>query len=143
MGNELQAWREQRERELNIGGGLVLRYKVADIFAVLDDNGDLLNPLLPIIQGAIKGQGETPETSLFSAPDALPKLRQLINAIMVRVITFPPLVEQGHDDGISVDDLTFTEKMAVFGDVMGGEQFDAAAMFPQAQAASVDTAPDK
>jgi hypothetical protein len=131
----VEAWREARLQEFSLQYGGVIRYRVADVLALLDEQGNAPNPLMAIIADHTKGtpsaaQARQTGAEIMTDPAKRGELRAMLNDIMVRLVVWPPLVEQGHEDGVSVDEFTIEEKMDIFTGLLGGQQrLDAASNF--------------
>lgn len=137
----LEAWREKRTRLVLLPGGLAMKMKVFDPLIMLGSGEDSApNPLLAVVNGHTKREGDLEEAgrSLLSDPQNVNRLREMLNDMLIRFTMAPPLVEQGHADGISVDEITMDEKMTVFSEMMGGEErLNAAMSFHEESRASL------
>lgn len=142
----VEAWK-QRGVTIPLTGDVAVKIRMYDILALLSDDGDIPNPLLAVAQRRMKpGADEADEDeagrALMSDPKAVDALRGALNRIMIAVVIAPPLVEQGHADGVSVDAFSLEDKMIIFNELSGGdERLDAAARFPDAQTSRVRPAP--
>lgn len=138
----LAAWRERRVRVVELSDGLAVRIKVIDVLALLDGQGDAPNPLLGIAVGHTQGSEQEMGEALFNDPARVRALRTTLNEMLKRVVIEPPLVENGTAEGISVDDFSMEDKLAVFTALMGGaERLDAATRFREEPTSPVVAAP--
>jgi hypothetical protein len=124
-----QAWREKLTRTLDFEDGLAIKFRLINMLALIDSDGETPNPLLSIVAQHMNGKQEAIGKKLMEDPTALHSLRVMLKDIMVKVVVEPPLVEQGHPDGIHVDDISMEKQMAVFESLMGGTGLAAAQSF--------------
>jgi hypothetical protein len=141
----LEAWREKRTRIIPLPGGLAIKMKVFDPLMILAAGEDgVPNPLLAVVNGNTKQDDrEEAGRALLSDPQNVNQLREMLNRMIIDFALAPPIKEQGHEDGISVDEITMDEKMTIFTEMMGGdERLSAAMRFPEEPRASLVVAPD-
>lgn len=108
-----------------------VKYRLFDVLALIAGDNGTPNPLLNIIQGHTDPRQANAEKAAqkLSGEDLI-ALQKTLNDMMIKVVIEPPLVQQGHADGIDVDEFTIEEKMLIFTDLAGGEQqLDAALNF--------------
>jgi hypothetical protein len=142
----IQAWRDKRTRLVDLPGGLAVKMRVFDPLILLSEGEKgIPNPLLAVVSGNTKPQGADPEAAgraFMQDPQNLARLRAMLNDMLIRFVIAPPLVEQGHKDGISVDEITLDEKMIIFNEMAGGEErLNAATRFLEEPSASLVVAP--
>jgi len=137
----LAAWKEHLTETVEVGEGLAIRIRRLNVLTLL--GGDGPNPLMGIV-GQFVGAGPAEVGSLMlSDPTALAGLREMLRGLLIQVVIEPPLVEQGVEDGVSVDEIPLEAQLAVFGAVFGGEDLlRGAERFPAGSAAAVVAAPD-
>lgn len=132
------AWRERRFVVLQLGEGVAVKVRKLDVLAVLGGEKGAPNPLL----AAVMGGTQTAKENALAQPENVAALRETLNAMLIRAVIEPPLVEQGHEEGISVDEFSLDEKLFILTELMGGaDQLNAAAAFPATQAGHVGAAP--
>lgn len=132
------AWRAKLTRTIEFQDGLAIEYRVIDMLVLLDDNGDAPNPLMSVMAAQLSGGKSQDMSTLATDPQVLSHLQTMLRGIMIKVVINPPLIEQGHTDGISVDQITLDKKMAVFEDLMGGaEALNSALSFREEQTSPV------
>lgn len=133
----LEAWRKNRTRTIQLENGTAVRVKTWDVMALLAEDG-APNPLLAAMVSRVEGQPapaqeggvEARGRAVMRDPAALASLRAMLNGLLIKVVVAPPLVEQGHADGISVDEFGFDEKLFIFTEMLGGpERLNAALGF--------------
>ena len=133
----LKAWQQAvapREKTFTLNGvEVVVRYKVLDILELLaHDNVD--NPVLGKLIGSVQqGGGE----GVGRDPAAIAQIAAKIKPIMVDIIIDPPLIEQGHQHGVSVSQIPPGVKLEIFMDLIGGDQLGAAETFRREQKKSM------
>jgi hypothetical protein len=130
------AWRERLIRTVEFDDGLAIQFRLVNMLALLDSDGDAPNPLLSIVGQHMNGQQAIGKT-MMEDPAALHSLRLMLKDVMVKVVVAPPLIEQGHEDGIHVDDIPLEKQMAVFDQLMGGAGLASAQAFRQKQISPV------
>jgi hypothetical protein len=141
----IQAWRDKRTRLVDLPGGLAVKMRVFDPLILLSEGEKgIPNPLLAVVSGNTKAAAD-PEAAgreIMQDPQNLARLRAMLNDMLIRFVIAPPLVEQGHKDGISVDEITLDEKMIIFNEMAGGEErLNAATRFLEEPSASLVVAP--
>ena len=145
----VEAWRQNRTQTIHLNNGVAVRVKLFDVLALGNDGCGVGNPLLASVFEMRQQAGEDadPETVgeriMTQDPDKVENLRQALNRMLIQVVLAPPLIEQGHEQGISVDEFTFEEKSFIYGEIMGGEQLDAAMTFREKPAPALDAGPDE
>ncbi len=132
------AWREKLTRTINFPDGLAIEYRIVDMLVLLDDKGDAPNLLMASLSEQLFSGKQQDMSTMTTDPKMLSNLQTMLRNIMTKVVINPPLIEQGHADGISVDQISLDKKMAVFEDLMGGpEAVQAARSFRNEQASPV------
>jgi hypothetical protein len=129
--NSIQAWREARLQTYPLDFGGEIKYMPGDVLAMLGDGEDT-NPLMAIIaQHTDPNPKKAAESAVKNiTPEELIGISTALNAIMIKIVHWPPLIEQGHEEGVSVNELGITEKMNIFMELAGGqERLDAASGF--------------
>ena len=122
---DVQAWRESRLQTYALEFGGEIQYKVVDVLAMLDDDGNAPNPLMAMVAGHTD---PTPDSKKKKQPDKaitpaeMQAIRKEMDRIMIAVIVTPPLLEQGYEGGVSVAEFAMEEKQDIFTILMGGEQ---------------------
>lgn len=127
-----------RRQEITLTGGTVV-IRPYDVTTVLDDEGKALNPLLATVKKLIDG-GASPMDALqkgfMENLEKLPELRQMLNALLKKVVIEPDLNE------FDVDFFTLFEKINIFMALLGGEEALAQAeSFRQQQSAVLASVP--
>jgi len=137
----IEAWRARRTITVDLDG-VAVKIKKWDLLALLSGDGDVPNPLLSAVSGHMGASDDEVGRALMSDPEKINSLRESLNAILLKVVVAPPLVEQGHEDGVSVDEFTLEEKMIVFEALAGGAALRAARRFPPRPFDGVDAVAD-
>jgi len=142
MSVHLGKWKA-RTREVTLSSGMQLTIKPIDVLAKLSDTKNGGNPLLTTISKHM-GQGQALDMGnmIKDDPQALPKMVTMVRELALATVIDPPLIENGHAEGISVDEISFEEKMELFGLLMGGDAIKQAATFRTGQGANLVIAPD-
>lgn len=135
----LDAWKAKSIRVLEVAEGLAIQYKAYDLLELLTTDNEF-NPLLAEVFS--KGSNAVQQQMKSDPTATMPKLLGLVNEIAVKVIVNPPLIEQGKEDGISVKEIPFMAKFALFQELMGGQQqLEDAKQFLEGQETSMVIAP--
>ncbi len=112
-----QNWMNRRETVKISGGEVVLR--PYDITALLDEGGNVLNPLLGKVKTLIEG-GEKPMQAIskgfLSQFEQLPEMRKMLNGVLKKVILEPDMSQ------FDVDNFTLFEKIEIFTHLIGGAE---------------------
>lgn len=143
---DVQAWRESRLHTYTLEFGGEIQYRIVDVLALLDDEGNTPNPLLAIVAENTdptpdNKKKKTPEAKI--TPETLQVLRKELDRVMCEVVVYPPLLEQGHKDGVSLSEFSQEEKQDFFTQLMGGErQLDTAEKFREKPPGGLVTAQD-
>jgi len=144
----IEAWRQHRTRVIQLEGGTAVRVKTWDVLALLAEDG-APNPLLAAIVGQVEGQpnanpegdAEARGRAVMRDPTALAHLRTMLNGLLIKVVVAPPLVEQGHAEGVSVDEFGLDEKLFIFTEMLGGDaRLNAVLKFRDAAPEGLDSA---
>lgn len=132
----LEAWQAETIRTYEFSDKLAIRYRVMDPLAVLGASAQT-NPLIAIAMsegGRVKFEINT---------EMIRDASKLFNEIAVAVIVDPPLLEQGHKNGIPVSAIPLAVKQHIFEDLVGGIQaLDAAKNVVEEQNSGVVAAPN-
>lgn len=138
------AYRQRIERVAELETGIVVRLRMVDPLSFLGSGEDgMPNPLLAVVARAMKGGAQDAGRAAMQDPQAVGDFIKRLNGLVIKALVEPPLIEQGHADGLSVDELSLDDKMAIFGALMGGgAALDAVKGFPGAASAGVEPAPD-
>lgn len=116
----LQQWLEattQLVMPVQIGGNeLVVIYHMVDVIGILAE-GDVSNPLLAALQSSLMGGGA--QKVDLSDPRILPELLKACDKAAILAIDAPPLLEAGHEVGISVASLPIDFKIKFFTKLAG------------------------
>lgn len=122
----LEAWLENAVIVVPVSKKLALKIQVLDVMALMSGDGETVNPLMAIVSKAAGTQGRASQVQLgaeiFRDEKALGALSKTLNDMLVKVVVSPPLIEQGFEKGISVNQIPFDAKMKVFFTLMGGEE---------------------
>lgn len=100
-----------------------IKIRPYDVTSILDEHGNALNPLLKQVQDLIedKGGGQVSINTggaikgLAAQMEALPQMRQMLNALLGRVLIDPK------PDDFDLDNFTLVEKLQIFVYVLGGQ----------------------
>jgi len=121
----LEAWQEQSTIIVPVGKKLGLKIRVLDVMGLMAGDGETVNPLMSIISKAANNRGNLNQQQLgaeiFKDEKAFGGLVKTLDDILIKVLVSPPLIEQGFEKGISVNQIPFEAKMKVFFALMGGE----------------------
>lgn len=141
MSKRLDAWKN-RTQVITLSSGFDVEVKMLDVMAMASsNNGNAPNPLMRMVQDAKQGEGQVDLSKLDG--DSLTELMSLVRKVCIKAIVDPPLTENGHEDGISIDEIPFGEKMEIFGELMGGgEAISQAKTFLGAEGAGLAVTPD-
>lgn len=150
----LEAWEQTSTRTLLYEtqyGQQGVKFRIIDPLVILGEEGDAPNPLMGVVNKHIKpGEVDEPESEtkeqrderlgqvIMSDIESRTALSQSLNSLAIKVIIAPPLLEQGHNPGISVNSIPLHVKIDMFVAMFGGvEKLDAAATFPDRPGPSV------
>src|SRR5688572_2154142 len=107
----LKAWERATlstyEFEMN-GERLTIRYQTIDILELLAV--DVSNPLMAALQNSMGGQ-DLSMKGIIQKPEDLEKVVSMLNDMMTKSVVEPPLLEQGHQEGISLSRIPYTVKL--------------------------------
>lgn len=141
--NILQEWQEATRRTMQAQVGdktLTIVYEVVDVMTLLME-GDASNPILAAMQASMMGGGAKAVDT--TDPVVFTKLVEAVDKAAIQSIVEPPLIEQGHEVGISVSRIPFAAKMEIFSDLTGiaGGQVSALQTFRSGQEKSLAPRP--
>lgn len=124
------AWKQalvaEYEFEMN-GQTLAIQYQSVDVLEVIAS--DAGNPLLGALQASMNGQGSNPLA--VSKPEDMAAIAGMLNKLLVKAIVEPKLIEQGHEEGVSVANIPFSVKLELFSRLIGGGVIDQLEQFRQ------------
>lgn len=144
MSDNLALWKAASTRVKNLEDGRFLRYRVQDPISLMipTEDGPLVqNPLLDVIFDHMSsvdpnlksGSEQDMQQNPMENRENLINLKRGLRSVMIAVIIEPPLIEQGNEDGISVDQIGFNIQMEIFNDLMGGPEVTNLKNFPEEQ----------
>lgn len=133
VNGDLQAWREARLQEYPLENGGNVKLRTVDMLALMNEDGNVPNPLMAIIvehtDTRKKKDAQQASEDVMATPEQRTMLREELNRVMIAVVAWPPLKEQGYEDGIGVDEFSTGEKMDIFIFLLGGKRLDNAVNF--------------
>ncbi len=139
MTDRLEQWKK-RTQVVEFASGMSVEVKMLDILTSGGENG-APNPLLEIMSKT-GGKIDTDELAKTD-PKLLADLLVTAREACIKAIIDPPIIEAGHEDGISVDEIPITEKIEILMALMGGEDdIQSAKKFLVEQGPSLVVAPD-
>lgn len=153
----LEAWQEATTQVATFevhGKPVGVKYRTLDVseFLLASEDG-VGNPILAELQKALQidskaldqNQFKVDVQALLSAvfsDGVLPELKKRLDRYLIEAVVAPPLVEQGHKDGLPVRMIPTQVKLEIFFAQFGGwERVQALATFQQGQAASMVARP--
>ncbi|RMH11463.1 MAG: hypothetical protein D6698_16315 [Gammaproteobacteria bacterium] len=101
--------------EIILTDHLSVLVKTQDILAMMS----VKNPLLASIR-AMMGDGDTMQNVLQN-PKTFAEFTNALNELLCDVIIAPPLIENGAEDGVSINQLTMDWKLKIFYALVGGK----------------------
>lgn len=107
------AWHTHSTLTIALNEKLAVTVRRLDVIGYLTQD-DPPNPLLAVV-------ARRSENPLSQDPAALAAIHRTLDTLLLRVMLAPPLLEQGHPDGISLSSIPFAYKFAIFSALLGGE----------------------
>ena len=135
------AWREALVRVIPLDKGLAAKVREIDPISFAVQFKDTANPILQAVAGAIGyNDGVAEIKSLDSVVDNLDKIPDAVdvfNKLLIECIVEPQLKEQGHDKGLSVNDIPLRYKATIVWELLGGVNLEQAQIFRAGQTSNV------
>ena len=116
----LAAWEEHATQVIQLSDKLAVKVKTLDVLDYLTGEEGRPNPLMAALQKEM-GTGSASGQGVMRDPEALPALQEMLTKLMLDVVVSPPLIEQGHEHGISVKQIKLEYKFQIFTELMGGQ----------------------
>lgn len=135
----VSAWLEDYET-VRLPSGKVVGLRQVDVLSILTADGEIPNILLPVVQGHMKTGGQASmEVDIKDLAPLNHLLERLTRACFVKPAIVDDLDAVKAGDGITVDMVSYQDKIALIAWNMGGQaQIDAATTFLEQQNASLD-----
>lgn len=134
-----EAWQEHNTLTVMFTEDLGFKVRHIDIASWLADQKG--NPLMATLQKSMK-EGGKPLDVIGENENAIEGISSIIDQLLIAVVIEPPLVEQGHEDGLSLKNVMISYKMEVFQQLTGGQQYAQMNQFRGGQAGNVVAAPE-
>lgn len=126
----LDAWNQHAAMTIILTDELAVKVRTYDVLSLLASGKK--NPLMGIANKltGVK-DAEAAGNALMDDPESVAQLTETLNKMLIEVVVSPPLKEQGHEEGISVNQFTLEWKMMVFNALIGGHAVNRAETFPK------------
>lgn len=143
----LEAWNEHTTEIIQLTEHLAVEIQSVDFLALLTA-GDGTNPLLALMQEMVdrdeKGITQDEDgmklemAQIMKDPDKLRRLVEGLDRMLTQIVINPPLLEQGHENGVPLIRLKSEWKFKIFDQISGGSaQLEAAQRFLEKEGGSL------
>lgn len=142
----LDAWNQHTTETIPLTDDLSVEIQSVDFLALLTAEQGT-NPLLALIQDIVnRDEKNLPQidaenvdmNKLLADPAKLKAMVDGLDSLLKKIVISPPLLEQGHTDGIPLARFKTEWKMKIFEHISGGTmQLETAQRFHQTEAASL------
>lgn len=135
----VESWQEHNTMTVMFTDDLGFKVRHIDIASWLADQKG--NPLMATLQKSMKDGGK-PIDVISEDENAIAGISSIIDKLLIDVVIEPPLLEQGHEGGLSLKNVMIAYKMQVFQELTGGQQYAQMSQFRGGQASNVVAAPE-
>lgn len=137
----LAAWQENASMLVMVSDKLGFRVNHIDILMWLSE--DKGNPLMAAMRSSMQ-TGGNPLEAIGEDKETLDQLGELINKLMIELVTSPPLTEQNHppESSRSLRSIKLDDKIKVFEALIGGDRYTQMDNFRGEQGSNVVATPE-